>query len=68
MANILIVDDELGIRNVLSEILMEAGHQVSAAEDAASVPDEAQPDKRESPKAAASITEKIFFILFGSSS
>ena len=34
MANILIVDDELGIRNVLSEILMEAGHQVSAAEDA----------------------------------
>ena len=28
MANILVVDDELGIRDLLSEILFDEGHQV----------------------------------------
>lgn len=35
MANILIVDDELGIRDLLSEILNDEGHNVEVAENAA---------------------------------
>lgn len=34
MANILVVDDEIGIRELLSEILMDEGHVVLAAENA----------------------------------
>ncbi|RJG04808.1 response regulator [Noviherbaspirillum cavernae] len=34
MANILVVDDEMGIRELLSEILGDEGHVVSAAENA----------------------------------
>jgi DNA-binding NtrC family response regulator len=36
MANILIVDDEVGIRELLSEILRDEGHDVVLAENAAS--------------------------------
>jgi DNA-binding NtrC family response regulator len=35
MANILVVDDEIGIRELLSEILSDEGHQVVTAENAA---------------------------------
>lgn len=35
MANILVVDDELGIRDLLSEILEDEGHTVELAENAA---------------------------------
>src|SRR5690606_8209252 len=35
MANILVVDDELGIRALLSEILSDEGHTVEVAENAA---------------------------------
>ena len=35
MANILVVDDELGIRDLLSEILNDEGHTVECAENAA---------------------------------
>ena len=35
MANILVVDDELGIRDLLSEILNDEGHSVELAENAA---------------------------------
>jgi DNA-binding NtrC family response regulator len=35
MANILVVDDELGIRDLLSEILCDEGHHVELAENAA---------------------------------
>jgi DNA-binding NtrC family response regulator len=35
MANILVVDDELGIRDLLFEILDDEGHQVELAENAA---------------------------------
>ncbi len=35
MANILVVDDELGIRDLLSEILNDEGHTVETAENAA---------------------------------
>jgi DNA-binding NtrC family response regulator len=35
MANILVVDDELGIRDLLSEILNDEGHYVELAENAA---------------------------------
>ncbi len=34
MANILVVDDELGIRDLLFEILNDEGHQVDLAENA----------------------------------
>ena len=34
MANILVVDDELGIRDLLSEILNDEGHTVELAENA----------------------------------
>src|SRR5690554_7979705 len=34
MANILIVDDEIGIRELLSEILRDEGHDVILAENA----------------------------------
>ena len=34
MANILVVDDELGIRDLLSEILNDEGHSVALAENA----------------------------------
>jgi DNA-binding NtrC family response regulator len=47
MANILVVDDEVGIRALLSEILTDEGHQVELAEDAASARaarDRARPD------------------------
>src|SRR5512144_1855682 len=36
MANILVVDDEIGIRELLSEILSDEGHVVITAENAAS--------------------------------
>ena len=35
MANILVVDDELGIRDMLSDILNDEGHEVELAENAA---------------------------------
>ena len=35
MANILVVDDEMGIRALLSEILTDEGHTVEVAENAA---------------------------------
>ena len=35
MATILVVDDELGIRGLLSEILADEGHTVELAENAA---------------------------------
>ncbi len=35
MATILVVDDELGIRALLSEILSDEGHAVELAENAA---------------------------------
>ena len=35
MANILVVDDELGIRDLLTEILSDEGHSVETAENAA---------------------------------
>jgi two-component system nitrogen regulation response regulator NtrX len=35
MAQILVVDDEVGIRELLSEILADEGHQVTLAESAA---------------------------------
>ena len=35
MAQILVVDDEMGIRELLSEILSDEGHTVSLAENAA---------------------------------
>jgi DNA-binding NtrC family response regulator len=35
MANILVVDDELGIRDLLTEILTDEGHNVDTAENAA---------------------------------
>ena len=35
MANILVVDDELGIRDLLFEILNDEGHTVELAENAA---------------------------------
>src|SRR5512134_3980866 len=35
MANILVVDDEIGIRELLSEILADEGHTVLTAENAA---------------------------------
>ena len=47
MANILVVDDELGIRDLLSEILGDEGHTVELAENAAqarSARAEKQPD------------------------
>jgi DNA-binding NtrC family response regulator len=47
MANILVVDDELGIRALLSEILTDEGHSVELAEDAAqarAVRDRLRPD------------------------
>ena len=47
MANILVVDDELGIRDLLSEILNDEGHTVQLAENAASARAarlESQPD------------------------
>ncbi len=34
MASILVVDDEIGIRDLLSEILSDEGHAVEAAENA----------------------------------
>ncbi|HEY9193652.1 MAG TPA: response regulator, partial [Methyloversatilis sp.] len=36
MARILVVDDEMGIRELLSEILRDEGHDVTLAENAAS--------------------------------
>ena len=47
MATILVVDDELGIRALLSEILTDEGHTVELAEDAAqarSVRESLRPD------------------------
>ncbi|HNB46823.1 MAG TPA: response regulator, partial [Burkholderiaceae bacterium] len=35
MANILVVDDEMGIRALLQEILTDEGHSVELAENAA---------------------------------
>jgi DNA-binding NtrC family response regulator len=47
MANILVVDDELGIRDLLSEILNDEGHNVELAENASearAVRQQYQPD------------------------
>lgn len=47
MAQILVVDDEIGIRELLSEILTDEGHDVRVAENAATARqarDEARPD------------------------
>jgi DNA-binding NtrC family response regulator len=47
MAQILVVDDEVGIRELLSEILTDEGHDVRSAENAAAARaarDEARPD------------------------
>ena len=40
MANILVVDDEIGIRELLSEILADEGHSIFLAENAAQARDE----------------------------
>ncbi len=40
MANILVVDDEIGIRELLSEILADEGHSILLAENAAQARDE----------------------------
>ena len=48
MATILVVDDELGIRALLSEILTDEGHTVELAENAAqarSVRESVRPDQ-----------------------
>jgi DNA-binding NtrC family response regulator len=37
MAQILIVDDEMGIRELLSEILNDEGHSITLAENAAAL-------------------------------
>ena len=39
MANILVVDDEIGIRELLSEILADEGHTVRVAENATAARD-----------------------------
>src|SRR5947209_19777652 len=47
MAQILVVDDEVGIRELLSEILEDEGHQVALAEsagDARRIRERARPD------------------------
>src|SRR3989441_10144195 len=47
MAQILVVDDEVGIRELLSEILADEGHQVMVAEsagDARRLRERARPD------------------------
>src|SRR5260370_37535070 len=47
MAQILVVDDEVGIRELLSEILADEGHQVALAEsagDARRIRERARPD------------------------
>src|SRR5882762_7122689 len=47
MAQILVVDDEVGIRELLSEILSDEGHQVTVAEsagDARRLRERARPD------------------------
>src|SRR5919108_5425400 len=47
MAQILVVDDEVGIRELLSEILEDEGHQVALAEsagDARRLRERARPD------------------------
>ena len=38
MAQILVVDDEVGIRELLSEILADEGHQVMLAESGSRMP------------------------------
>lgn len=45
MANILVVDDELGIRDLLSEILNDEGHAVEVAENAAQARSARQRDR-----------------------
>ncbi len=45
MANILVVDDEIGIRELLSEILADEGHSIFLAENAA----EAREERRTNP-------------------
>jgi DNA-binding NtrC family response regulator len=45
MANILVVDDELGIRDLLSEILNDEGHSVEVAENAAQARTARQKDR-----------------------
>ena len=42
MAKILIVDDEVGIRELLSEILRDEGHDIILAENAAAARAEAR--------------------------
>ena len=47
MANILVVDDEMGIRELLNEILSDEGHVVYSAENAQqarTIRDQLQPD------------------------
>ncbi|MFM8630953.1 MAG: response regulator, partial [Betaproteobacteria bacterium] len=39
MADILIVDDEIGVRELLSEVLQDEGYSVSLAENAAQARD-----------------------------
>ena len=39
MADILIVDDEIGVRELLSEVLQDEGYAVSLAENAAQARD-----------------------------
>ena len=45
MANILVVDDEIGIRELLSEILADEGHSIFLAENAA----QARAERRKNP-------------------
>ncbi len=45
MANILVVDDEIGIRELLSEILADEGHSIFLAENAA----QAREERRKNP-------------------
>ena len=45
MATILVVDDELGIRDLLSEILNDEGHNVELAENASQARNARQRDE-----------------------
>ena len=46
MATILVVDDELGIRGLLSEILSDEGHTIELAENAAQARAAREPPSR----------------------
>ena len=62
MATILVVDDELGIRALLSEILADEGHAVELAENAAqarAVRERLQPGQRRQRAAGAAARQAL---------